>query len=72
MQKSVGGPLGEGGVLNVFAEHASALLLAASEEVSAIVMVGLRLASLVLPAIEIVWHSFLLNRSTKRSSVATA
>jgi len=40
VQKAVGGAFGEGAVLNVFAEHASALFFAASEEVSASVMVG--------------------------------
>jgi hypothetical protein len=55
VQKAVGGAFGEGAVLNVFAEHASALFFAASEEVSASVMVGLRLA-LVLLGVEIVWH----------------
>ena len=48
VQKPVCGPLGEGGVLDVFAEHAGALLLAAAEKVSAIVMMGLRQALLVL------------------------
>jgi hypothetical protein len=63
VQKPVCGPLSEGGILDVFAEHADTLLLAASEEVPAIVMVGLRLA--FLRVIGIVGHGFLRNRSTK-------
>ena len=48
------------GGFELLSMHANALLLAASEEVPAIVMVGLRLAFLVLLVIEIVWHCFLL------------
>jgi len=60
VQKPLCGSVGEGGVLDVFAAHSRALLFAAPEEVSAIVMMGLRRALLVLLAIEIVGHCFLL------------
>src|SRR5271169_59599 len=62
VQKSVFRPLGEGRILDVFAKHACALLLAASEEVHAMVTMGLRRAFVVLLGIEIVWHRFLLYR----------
>jgi len=68
VQKPVCGPLGKGGVLDIFAEHTRALLLAASEEISARVRMGLRLTLMVLLVIEIVWHHFLLYRSAKEKS----
>src|SRR5205807_1032588 len=48
VQKPVCGPCAEGGVVDVFAQHSSTLLFAASEEVSAEMMLGLRLVRLIL------------------------
>jgi hypothetical protein len=65
MQEPVGLLPGKGGVFDIFAEYARALLLATSEEVAASVTVGLRRAVVFLVA-ETVWHRFLLNHSTKK------
>jgi hypothetical protein len=54
MQQAVCGSIGEGGVLNVFAEDAGALLFAASEKVPTGVMVGVRAGMQILLMIGIV------------------
>jgi hypothetical protein len=65
MQEPVGLLPGKGGVFDIFAEYARALLLATSEEVAASVTVGLR-RPVVFLVVETVWHRFLLNHSTKK------
>jgi hypothetical protein len=79
VQESVGRSLGEGRVLDIFAQDARTLLLAASEEVPAVMMIMalrrhllvMRRRVLVLLAIEIVWHCFFLLRFRNRNSFAT-
>src|ERR1700686_3607665 len=70
VQESVGRSLAEGRLLDIFAQDARTLLLAASEEVPAVMMMGLR-CLVVLLVIEIVWHCFFLHRFRNRNSFAT-
>jgi hypothetical protein len=66
VQEPVRGSLGESGILDVFAEHTCALLFAASEEASAIMLMRLRTVLLV---VQIVEHRFLLYRIKKEKKL---
>jgi hypothetical protein len=65
VEKTIGGAIREGGIFDVFAEHACTIHFAASEETSAMVIPGLRRILLVLQGFQIVGHHLLLSLEEK-------